>query len=195
MSKIHCQLDPASQQPPVQGAAPASKGSSSQNNVDPLLLAFYYLLQASNLSSDSALIHAKQINQNALSQEKLNARLGELQNYSVPTLQKNHHTTHISHWTWKFWKHGFHYHITKTWTTVANQGAVDQSQAKNQEISAQRQMLTDQMTLLQQTAQVSEANVNSIGNEAMQSIQEGTNLLQILQSLTYQALLRQAPQG
>ncbi len=214
MSAIHHKLEiDLPGQPPVQsqGASGTDQGAPSPGSVDPLLLAFYYLLEASNTSDRSAMIHAKQLNQNAQSQQKLNAQLSALRRDSVPSLQSKHYTDyhwHHYHPGWSFTKLSQphtnpHYRIYLPWEYLActtrvthpNQNAVDQAQAVNQELSVQRQMLSDKMTVLQQNAQVKESQVNSISDEAMQTSQEGSHLIQILQSLTFQALLRHAPQG
>ena len=193
MSAIHHKLEiDLPGQPPVQsqGASGADQGGPLPGSVDPLVLAFFMLLEASNTSDKSAMLHAKQLNQNAQDQQKLNAQLGAIERDSVPSLQTKHHTTYICHYYFFFW-----YFTKKTWVTHPNQDAVDQAQAVNQQLSVQRQMLSDKMTVLQQNAQVKESQVNSISDEAMQTAQEGSSLLQTLQSLTFQALLRHAPQG
>ena len=193
MTAIHHKLEiQAPGAPPVQsqGASGADPGAPSPGSVDPLLLAFYYLLEASNTSDKTAMIHAKQLNQNAQSQQKLNAELSQLQRDSVPHLNTKHHTTYICHYYFLFW-----WFTKKTWVTHSNQVAVDQAQAANQELSVQRQMLSDKMVTLEQDAKIVVSKVNSITDEAMQTEQEGSGLLQALQSLTFKALLRHAPQG
>ena len=196
MTAIHHKLKiEAPEQPPIQsqGASAPGQGTPSTGGVDPLVLAFFYLLEASNTSDQSALLHAKQLGQNAAAQQKLNAEIENLKRDTVPALQNKYRTTYIWHYYFIFW------YLTKetTHTIIGhpNQQAVNQAQMDNQETSVQRQMLTDKMAVLQQNAQVKESQINSITDEAMQTAQEGTGLLQMLQNLTYQALLRHAPQG
>jgi hypothetical protein len=196
MSAIHHKLKiEAPGEPPVQsqGASSPGQGMPSSGSIDPLVLAFFFLLEASNTSDQSALLHAKQLGQNAAAQQKLNAEIEGLQRDTVPTLQNKYRTTYICHYYFFFW--WFTKETTHTVIGHPNQQAVSQAQMDNQEMSVQRQMLTAKIADLQQNAQVTESEVNSITDEAMQTTQEGTGLLQMLQNLTYQALLRHAPQG
>lgn len=175
------------------------KGSGS-DLVDPLILAFFLLLEASNTSTQSAIIHAKQLNQNAISQQRLNAKAATLRWYSLPIKKENRHSfkSWHGHWTWHWEKHHtFHYWTYKNvvWYTSPNGAIVDEMQTKNEAIAAERQLLADRLTVMQQQAQVGETGVNTINDEAMQTMQEGGNLIQILQSLTYHALLRHPVQG
>ena len=194
MTAIHHKLQiEAPGAPPVQsqGASGSDQGGMPlPGSVDPLLLAFYYLLEASNTTDNTAMIHAKQLNQNAQSQQKLNADLSQLQRESVPHLQTKHHTTYICHYYFFFW-----WFTKKTWVTHPNQVAVDQAQAVNQELSVQRQMLSDKMATLEQDAKIVVGSVNSDTDEAQMTAQQGSQVLEALKTLTFNALMRHAPQG
>jgi len=173
---------------------------SGGGTIDPLVVAFYLLMEVANTTCQSAIIHSKQLASNAKAQQMLNNEAAQLQWYSVPKLDSTKHREVISdttHFTWAFWKHDAFLYTTcktKTFVTHKNQTQVDNAMAKNQRVAAQRQIISDRLTLLQQTAQVGETNVNTSVNESMQSMQEGTDLLHILLSLTFKALLRQQPQ-
>jgi hypothetical protein len=186
-----------------------SNPPSTHDGVNVIELAFYYLLEASTTACASAVIHSKLLEKNALSQIRMNNEFAQLQFYSVPELQIDHHVITIKHHhlTWKFWKHddkgkgwksmlnpfGMFSYVTIEKIdrpTIRNQGVIDQMGAKNQMIAGQRQTFADRLNVLQQLAQVGETNANNFSDEAMQTMQMGSSLLDILQNLTFQALLR-----
>jgi len=179
----------------TQGNESIKKG----NGVDVMALAYYYLIESATTASETALIQAKQLKANGLAQEQLNKEAAQLQWYYVPDIQVTHHSTIVkhTHWTWKFWKNGFHYTTYQriTWTTQKNQATVANDQAKNQQVSAERDYLTQKMSVLQQIASVNETNVNTISDESSQTMQESSQIMDIIQSLTFKALIRQQVQS
>ncbi len=184
--------------------AEAAQGKTAEHKgapqVDVMALAYYYLVQAATTTSESALVQAKQTKANGLAQQALNKEAAALQWYYVPNLKSTKHKTYIphTHWSWNPFKHGgFHYTTYQkvTWTTHKNQVTVTNDQSKNEQVAAERQTLTQKMGVLQQLASVSETHINTISDESTQTMQESSQLLQIIQSLTFQALLRRQPQG
>lgn len=177
-------------------AGGAPQGASQQ---DVMALAYYYLVQAATITSENALVQAKQTQANANAQQQLDNEAAQLKWYYVSNLKTTHHKTYIAHthWHWKFWSHGFHYTTYQkvTWTTHKNQLTVTNQQTKNEQVAAERQFLTQKMGVLQQMASVGETHINSINDEASQSMQESSQILQIIQNLTFQALLRPKPQS
>lgn len=183
------------------GAQP-SVATALNGGIDPLALAVYLLMEVSNTTAQCAIINTKALQQNALAQQDLDDQAAKMQWSGVPKLQTVHHphqTQANTHWTWKFWEHsGMFCYVTfkhiKSFDTHPNEGLVDQAAAKNQQISADRSTITEQLNVMQQRAQTGETNVNSFTDESMQAIQEESNLVSILQTLTFKALLRQPPQ-
>lgn len=183
------------------GAQP-SVATALNGGVDPLALAVYLLMEVSNTTAQCAMIHTKGLQQNALAQQDLDDQAAKMQWNGLPQLQINHHqhqTIAKTHWTWKFWQHsGMFLYVTfqkiASFDTHPNEGLVDQAEAKNQQISGDRTAITQQLNVLQQRAQTGETNVSSFTDESMQAIQEESNLISILQTLTFKALLRQPPQ-
>lgn len=210
-------LDSLEQEKEMAAIVPAGQSSSSADGQgDILAIAFMLLMEASSISTDTAQIHAKQLQQNALSQQRLNAQEQEDHFEAVPSKIIDHHTVtfHTQHtscrhqrtkppgtgWWWSWnrfqggnWRRRWETTRRVSHNTCPNQGAIDQVNARNQEISSDRMKLADQLSILQQGAEIGESQVNTITNEAMQTAQEGVNLLQILQSLTFKALLRNPP--
>ncbi len=173
----------------------------SQGGVDPLIIAYLCFLEAANTSSRTAQIHAKQLDQNARDQQKLNKRLADLKLESIPHAQidkhyhyvPHHHTTMLPG---KSFPCRYTTYTKSVWfQTTANRGAIQQANAVNMQISAQRQVICDQLNMSQQAAQIGEANVNSITDEGLQTIQQGSQLLGILENMTFSALLRPQVQG
>lgn len=183
--------------------APASSQAGEkqppQPSLDPLFIAYYLLMEATNVSSQAAIIHSKVLNRNALAQERLNNQAAQLQWYHLPKIveHKHHKTIKHTHWTGSFWSHsGFEYTTYQkiNWTTSPNATAVQEAQTKNQEVAAKRQILSEKLSVLQQLAQVGESGVDTITDEAMQTMQASSYILQVLETLTFKALLRQPPQ-
>jgi hypothetical protein len=173
-----------------------SKETPPPKGADPLLLAFYYLLQASNIANASAVAHAKQMNQNAEAQQSLNNQLAAFHNTNIPQLQKKSSWTDWKqHWTWSFWNHSwmFVYFTRDKIVVTLNGEQVNQAQYQNQEIAAQRQIICNQMNGLEQQSEVSETHVSNIANQAMEGMQIEGDVLQMLKSLTYKVLMRQPP--
>lgn len=197
------------------GATHQAEGSGSQlpgNGVDPIVLAFFLLLDAATTSSNSAVIKSKQLKSNAIAQQRLDNEDARMHWYYIPKEKVKVVTYRFdvpnlpgmkakySTWDWKFWKgsfwdHGVHYGYQKQRITkVENQVEIDQAQARNQQAALQRQKLADKMRLLQQYAAVEEGGVNLQIDESINFIQEGSNLMQVLESLTFKALLRKPVQ-
>jgi hypothetical protein len=149
--------------------------------VDPMVIVVYYLIDAATTTDRTAVIHSKQLNQNASQQQLLNEEESGLKFAPVPTLIANKHTITVNG-------------KKQTYYTYPNQDAIDNANAVNQEILAQRQRASDQLTLLQQTAQIGESGVNNTTNEASQTMQEDQYIVQIVRTLTFLALLRKQPQ-
>lgn len=183
------------------------KGNPLGNgNIDVMALAYYYLVESASTSAESALVQAKRLRANAESQELLNEEAAQFKWNSIPKLASNHHKVVFSHvhWTWEFWKHdadlpipGFLYKtgFTKDFVTHPNEAVVQNVEAKNNQISAQKQFFTNQISSLQMEAQRSATTDNSISQEAAQTMQEGASLLQIVRDLTFKALIRQPVQN
>jgi hypothetical protein len=179
--------------PPVQGTSGGQ--SVSGGGIDPLVLAFYYLLEASNISSQSAVIHSKMLNQDALAQEQLNEEMGQAQSNKIPDLKFKYSFDHHCVLSWRFWRHGgffFYDKVTKR-KVFLNRSVVNLDKAFNQELSVHREMLSDQMAVEQQKNKIDITGVNNIAGEAMQAAQEGSSLLNALRDLTFKAGMTQSP--
>ena len=150
-----------------QGAEePQEQGSGEK--IDPLLLAYMEIFQSVQLNHQTAQIQAKAIAVNAQQQEEMiNIEAG----INFQTLRWSQMFTH---------KDGKV--IEKTVSAVD----INKLQTANQEISAIRGVLADQITVLRQNAQMNETNLNSVVNESQQSVQQGGSLMQMLVSLTNQ---------
>ncbi len=74
-----------------------------------------------------------------------------------------------------------------------NNNAVLATQAANQQITAQRQQIQENLSLLQQQAQIEQTNLNTNISESMSLIQTSNGILRIVISLTFKANLRLPP--
>lgn len=193
------------------GVAPAAPDGALPGGVDPIVLAFFYLLEAANTSAQTASIHAKEMSQNAQAQQQLNREAASLKWFSLPKPEYNNHTAWTNHktrvhktihgWTAN-WGRTFTWRgtittwvtVKHTWKTIQNSGDIQNAQSNNQQIAADRQILSQRIAGLQNTAHIKETNINTTIDTSMQDIQEGQNLLQILEALTFKALMRQPPQ-
>lgn len=136
--------------------------------IDPLLFAYMEIYQTVQLNHEGAQVQAKTIAANAQQQENMiNLEAG----YNFETLR---------------WSQVFTYKDGKLTQKTVKETVVEKLQIDNQEISAIRGVLADQITVLRQNAQMSETNLNSVVNETQQSVQQGGSLMQMLVSLTNQ---------
>lgn len=172
--------------------APAGHTKSKQGSPDVLMLAYLYLVIAANCSADTALTKAKELKANGLEQQNLNNDISALKwvTVSEQKVQHNHHGTWVlphwwSHWTYKTW-----------WTTqFLNKTQIAEQQSQNQQVFAERGAIQDQLTVLQQNASIGQTNVSTQTQESVQSMQESSSLLDMVQNLTFKALLHQPPAG
>lgn len=74
-----------------------------------------------------------------------------------------------------------------------NNNAVLATQSANQQITAQRQQIQENLSLLQQQAQIEQTNLNTNISESMSLIQTSNGILRIVISLTFKANLRLPP--
>lgn len=161
-----------------QGApAPSQKGGAGKGQIDPLLLAYMEIFQSVQLGHDTAQIQAKGIAANAQQQEKMiNLEAG----IQFVTLRWSQMFSKV------YWLSSGGGGGVKFVTKKISQSVLQQMQSSNQEISAVRGVIENQLTVTRQNAQVCETNLNSVVNEDQQSVQQGGSLMQMLVSLTNQ---------
>lgn len=167
--------------------------------LDPLYLAYFYLLEATNITTESTLLHVKQLNQNAAAQQRLDNEAAALQWFYLPALQSHKKRVCVGTRTsWSLTANGQnevdkHYKVYKTEVTHPNQTAVAQAQAQNQQVSAERQQMSQKLMVLQQNAQIGENYVNSISDEAANDRNMAANILHAIEDLTFKALMADPP--
>lgn len=161
-------------------------------DIDPLFLAYYYLVEATNTSAHGAVIHAKQLEQNALSQQRLDDQAANLKWAYVP--KEIIHKHQIKEWKWTPKKGGYFYVKIISNNTYPNIGQVEAAQAYNQQVVAERATISDKLAVMQQLSHVGATQVNSLSDESTQTMQSASHLLDLAMQLTYCALMRQPPQ-
>lgn len=191
-------IDPKLEKLQKKSPTPPAAGPGQQG-IGPNLMEviFALLVEEANITAANSEIRAKGLQKNALSQQRLEKEAEELQWNYIPKEQVRHRTVvyHTKKWRWTWWGK-FHrpcwYRRTKVvkQTYVANQGAIDAAQSKNQKVAALRQEISEQLSVDQQEAQVKETNLNSQLDIVTQILQESSQLMDILKSLTFKALLR-----
>jgi hypothetical protein len=187
--------DPLSKNSPPADGQPGTTDISA----NAIAVVIYYMEDAASISAQGAMVRAKQLNQNGVAQQQLNDRAAKLQLFDVPQLQVDHHKQMKQNEHTKMLGRGARmiYYTYKTiaeWDTNPNIGAVNNAEAQNQQVAGERQIISDRLSVLQQDAQTAATNINSLSDESMQSTQAATNLIQVLQDLTFKALLRKPPQ-
>lgn len=133
--------------------------------IDPLILAYYWIFTSVQIARDTAQLQAKEIQANAANQNSL----------IFKEAQKNFFTLSWSK-----------LHTPNGGAKTVDQGDLNNMEAQNQEVSALRGVLGDQLNMLRQNAQVSETNLNTTVSDSQQTIQQGASLMQMLVSLTNQ---------
>lgn len=173
MSDIQCiqDINQTEANSPMAGILAPDKNPGQEPNVqvDPLLFAYMEIFKSVQLNHDTAITQAKMIAVNAQQQEQM---INIEANVNFQTLRWSQMFTHN--------KKGLT--IKKT----VSQTDIEKLQTSNQEISAIRGVIADQITVLRQNAQMNETNLNSVVNESEQSVQQGGSLMQMLVSLTNQ---------
>lgn len=173
MSDIKCipDLNQNENNKPFAGVLAPDKSSEqgSQGQVDPLIFAYMEIFKSVQLDHETAVTQAKAVAVNAQQQELM---IGAEANCNFQTLRWSQMFTHN--------KKG---EILKK---TVSQTDIDKLQTANQEVSAIRGVIADQITVLRQNAQMNETNLNSVVNESQQSVQQGGSLMQMLVSLTNQ---------
>jgi hypothetical protein len=171
------------------------------SNIDPILLAYYYISQAAITAGDTAILHAKGMEANARMQQNLNSREARLNWINVPKENVEHKTISNKHTDWKHWHWTWSkmmmepdtYYTYQHVTIVTNLLTVQAALQANQVLMGQRQIVEKQLTVLSEQARGSASTITTITNQSMQSIQAGGYVIQIFRSLTYAALMRKPP--
>lgn len=177
--------------------------------VDALLLAYMFIFESVQINHQSAAVQAKQIESNASAQNKV---IRDEENVNFAHFEKGQRDEKIVIITANGGRevidaaqigsaafnkilraiergtyHGKALPHSKIFTTfTVKTGAMQQLQLKNQEISAVRSVMENKITVLRQSAQVGETNLNSAIDDDEQALQEGGSLMQMLNSLTQQ---------
>lgn len=146
-------------------------------SVEPLLLAFMYIFQSVQISHETALIQGKAIQANALAENNL---INEEAQINFITFSKSQLFT--KQYLLTPYGHGKVVYKLKQLSTEIIQNWM----AKNQEISAQRNLIGDLYNQKNQQNQQNETNENTVTDEDQQSVSEGSKLMSMLSSLSSQ---------
>jgi hypothetical protein len=165
-------------------------GQLPQDVENVMAFAFVLLVEAVDIQSQSSVLKAKGLASNGNAQQRLNSMAAALQFYGVPELKKAYQDIRHTHWHWEFWHNGFHYSTIQKITIHLNDNEIQSAQTKNQQQNKMREGIENQLTLLQQNAQVGESQVNSQINQSAQTTQEAVALTSMLQSLTEKILTK-----
>ncbi|MCH9627032.1 MAG: hypothetical protein S4CHLAM2_06660 [Chlamydiales bacterium] len=154
------------------------KKQENGSGVDPLILAYSMIFHAVQINHETASIKSKEVQANAVAQNRLIDREGAFNFYTLTKHQLFAPDVHINIWN------GGHY-VTYAPKTVA-QTDLTQLNTKNQEIAALRNQLGDKLTVLQQGSQIKETEVNTVMSEDQQAVSQGSSLMNMLVSLSNQ---------
>lgn len=160
-----------------------------------MIIAYLALLDTENISTQSTMVKAKELASNAAKQEQLNREAAQLKWSEIPKEQVNWHEKTIAYWTtsWNIMS-GFFHHKKVWYPTYPNQNAIAQAEMNNQLEMTLRQQYSNSMTVLEQSAKVQTSEISTQADEGIQALKELTNIMLILQSLTFKALMRHEPQ-
>lgn len=157
----------------------AQKKQENGSGVDPLILAYSMIFHAVQINHETASIKSKEVQANAVAQNKLIDREGVFNFYTLSKHQLFAKDVHMNIWN------GKHY-VTYAMRTKVAQTDLTQLNTKNQEIAALRNQLGDKLTVLQQGSQIKETEVNTVMSENQQSVSQGSSLMNMLVSLSNQ---------
>ncbi|NGX61929.1 MAG: hypothetical protein K940chlam9_01420 [Chlamydiae bacterium] len=168
------------------------------NNVSPIMLAYLMLVEAASNTTESALLQSKELQANAASQQRLNKEQQHLQMQTVPKEKIDHHKDKHSHWSWGLWQMGQWNAMVTNYTfrtSIPNLTKVKNAEARNQEISAQRSIISDRLLVTQQSAKIQMTEINTKSNTASEIMSETGALMNMVKSLTFKALMTQPESG
>lgn len=169
----------------------ASKGKNVKVPPNVMMMVFLLLLEAENISSHSAAIQAKDLENNAFAQQRLNAEAEKVQWNEIPKEGKVYRTVRMTHWGpggtyWTFKR-------VSVPGAYVNATAVAEAEMKNQELMSMREKISNELIVLQQNSKVDTVTVNDQIQLTIMTIRKGSYILQILDSLTFKMLLRSPP--
>lgn len=172
------------------------KGKDPAKHPNAMMLAYLCLIEAENICTKTSMLKAKELANNASMQEKLNKESSQLHWAQIPSDKANHHEKTVTYWTFSTTWLSFQDHKKQVhWTTYPNQDAIAQAEVKNQLQMAVLQENSNQLNVLEQSAKVGMTDASVEANKGIQALSEASNIMQIVESLTFQALLRHEPQS
>ncbi len=163
-----------------------SKKAPSSGGPDPLILAYMAIFEAVQINNQSAQVTAKQLQANAYAQSKKIAEENAMNFVLFRWSQL--FSRRLTLWL-KQKPNGGPTYVIKNYRIVSKKmgnQTLDNFQSQNQEVSAIRAVMEDQISLLRQSGQIYMTNENTTIDEGQQAIQEGSSLAQMLASLTNQ---------
>lgn len=158
-----------------------SQKKGQDGAVDPLFLAYLYIFESVQQNRDTVAVQAKELQVNAAQQQNMINQEATLNFNTLKcyTMEKIEHVTAgpngvTSHTTYK-----------KVKIDITPEKLADFN-AKNEQVSAVRGLLADQMGTLQQDAQIKSANINTDQDADQQSISQGASIMQMAGQLAQQ---------
>ncbi len=176
--------------PSIEGAAPSTPNILGAGS---MVACFLVLLDMATTTAKGAIVHTKELSQNASAQKALNSEQAAIPFVSIPKAQRNKHTWWTHHWGWYEWKKGWW--VWKIlWTnhvmiTTQNKLTIQNDMAKNQGTEAQRAIISQQLGALQQDAQVGETNINQSTDSSMEQQHEANHILDMVKDFTNKLLM------
>jgi hypothetical protein len=171
--------NPAPTKDAVQKVLSADNSLDPEQNLDPLIFAWMQIYKTVQINHESAITQAKLIAINAQEQEAMIHDEAQIKFQTFRRSQLFNEQQNVINADGDSPPNG----ILFTPKAVGQQ-TLNELQSNNQEITAVRGVLENQIGVLRQTGQLGETNLNSAINQGQQSIAQGAGILQMFQALT-----------
>jgi hypothetical protein len=183
------------------GAVDPSSSTLKQmlsKSIDPLMVVFEMVLKTAVTVNKALMIRGKNLSYVSDAEKELNKENDRCQLLEVPKLEIIYEDKVVTEegeagcgscWVIYYTHHTVHE------LKSDNTAEVNDDEAKNLQITTQRQMLAGKLKVLQQEDQIGSSDLNSVASEESQWLQFGTKTLDTLLKLSYMALQSQPPEA
>lgn len=170
----------------------------SQEKVDPLLLAYLYLVDAATSQNHTAMLKAKQLENSSGTQEQISREMDNIRWFDIPEAKYSdivHHgggNPFSSFSVFIAWIcNGAKLESYTTGGSLLNRGDIDIAVIENQQSESNQQLLQQKLALAQQQGEMKDTEISTSANIDMGTIQQCTGILDLIKAVQDKVLLRQ----
>lgn len=170
----------------------------SQEKVDPLLLAYLYLVDAATAQNHTAMLKVKQLENSSGTQEQISREMDNIRWFDIPEAQYSQVVHHpggnpfSSFSVFIVWLcNGAKLNSYTTGGDLTNRGDIDIAVIENQQSESNQQLLQQRLALAQQQGEMKDTEISTAANIDMGTIQQCTGILDLIKAVQDKVQLRQ----